>query len=112
MPLGLMENLGVLLAYHHRREALDEAEPSATELPITFQIVLVNADLVLEEIPKGVKGGALGIDDQVGRFRQQETGLFIVGQKMRKAEHRGVRVPTHDRNVINQLMYDLIGITR
>jgi hypothetical protein len=68
MPLGLMENLGVLLAYHHRREPFDETEPSAAELPITLQIVLINADLVLEEIPKGVEGSALRIDDQVGRL--------------------------------------------
>ena len=107
-----MENFGVLLAYHHRGEAFDEAEPTAPKLPITFQVVFLNANLVLKEIPKGVKRSALGIDDQVGCFRQQETGLFIVGQKMRKAEHRGVRMPTHDRNVVNQLMNYLIGITR
>jgi hypothetical protein len=112
MRLGLVENLGILLAHHHRREPFDETEPTATELAITLQIVFINPDLILEEITEGVKGSALRIDNQMGCFSEKQTGFFIVRKEVGQAEHCGVRVATHNRNVINQLMDYLIGITR
>jgi len=66
----------------------------------------------LEEIAEGVEAGCHGVEDEVCGFVEEKSGLLVVCEVMRKAEHSSTSVAAHSGKVIYQFMHNFLSRPR